>query len=46
MREIASELRSLRLHGMAGRFEELLAQGDVNRNRILIHPHAGSELQI
>jgi DNA replication protein DnaC len=28
MREIASELRSLRLHGMAGRFEELLAQGE------------------
>lgn len=27
MRDIASELRSLRLHGMAARYEELLAQG-------------------
>ena len=27
MRELASELRSLRLHGMAARYEELLAQG-------------------
>jgi hypothetical protein len=27
MRELAAELRSLRLHGMASRYEELLAQG-------------------
>lgn len=29
MRDLVSELRALRLHGMAARLEELLAQGDV-----------------
>jgi DNA replication protein DnaC len=29
MRDIVSELRSLRLHGMAARFEELITQGDL-----------------
>ncbi|WP_018989622.1 P-loop NTPase family protein [Aromatoleum toluclasticum] len=33
MREIVAELKSLRLHGMAQRYEDLLAEGDVGIER-------------
>ena len=36
MREIVTELKSLRLHGMAARYEEILAEGG---SRLQINPH-------